>query len=146
LAGTVLQPMTTESILGLPAIERDPLDLIEALGEGFPVRALPYFKRAARLSDSEFAHLLGLGGRTLTRLKSTRSGRLSADLSDRLYAVASVYALAESVFGERDTAVAWLEEPQFALRGRRPRELLSTEAGRQQVRSLLLRIEHAQLA
>ena len=138
--------MTTESILGLPAIERDPLELIEALGEGFPVKALPYFKRAARLSDSDFARLLGMGGRTLTRLKSARTGRLSAEVSDRLYAVASIYALSEEVFGARDTAVSWLEEPQFALRGRRPRELLATEAGRQQVRSLLLRIEHAQLA
>jgi putative toxin-antitoxin system antitoxin component (TIGR02293 family) len=138
--------MTTESILGLPMIERDPLDLIEALGEGFPVRALPHFKRAARLSDSEFARLLGLGGRTLTRLKSARTGRLSAEMSDRLYAVASIYALCEEIFGERDTAVSWLEEPQFALRDRRPRELLATEIGRQQVRSLLLRIEHAQLA
>jgi putative toxin-antitoxin system antitoxin component (TIGR02293 family) len=138
--------MTTENILGLPAIERDPFELIEALGEGFPVKALPYFKRAARLSDSEFARLLGMGGRTLTRLKSARTGRLSAEMSDRLYAVASIYALSEEVFGARDTAVSWLEEPQFALRGRRPRELLATEVGRQQVRSLLLRIEHAQLA
>jgi hypothetical protein len=83
--------MTTESILGLPAIEHDPLEFIEALGEGFPVKTLPYFKRAARLSDSEFARLLGMSGRSLTRLKSAR-------------------------------------------------------AGRQQVRSLLLRMEHAQLA
>jgi putative toxin-antitoxin system antitoxin component (TIGR02293 family) len=138
--------VTTESILGLPAIERDPLELIEALGEGFPVKALPYFKRAARLSDSDFTRLLGMDGRTLKRLKSARTGRLSAEMSDRLYAVASIYALSEEVFGARDTAVSWLEEPQFALRSRRPRELLATEAGRQQVRSLLLRIEHAHLA
>ena len=138
--------MTTESILGLPAAVRDPLELIEALGQGFPVRVLPHFKRAARLSDTEFARLLGLGGRTFTRLKSARAGRLSAEVSDRLYAVASIYALSEAVFGERDVAVSWLEEPQFELRGGRPRELLATEAGRQQVRSLLLQIEHAQLA
>lgn len=138
--------MTTESILGLPATERDPLELIEALGQGVPVRALPYFKRAAGLSDNEFARLLGLGGRSFTRLKSARAGRLSAEVSDRLYAVASIYALSEEVFGARDAAVSWLEEPQFALRGARPRELLATEAGRQQVRSLLLQIEHALLA
>ena len=138
--------MTAESILGLPAIERDPLELIEALGEGFPVKAVAHFKRAARLSDSEFARLLGLGGRTLRRLKSARTGRLSADMSDRLYAVASTYALAEGIFGERDTALAWLEDPQFAFRGQRPRDLLSSEVGREQVRTLLLRIENAQLA
>jgi putative toxin-antitoxin system antitoxin component (TIGR02293 family) len=138
--------MTTESILGLPETERDALELIDALGQGFPVRALPHFKRAARLSDNEFARLLGLGNRTFTRLKSARAGRLPAEVSDRLYAVASIYALSEEVFGERDVAVSWLEEPQFELRGGRPRELLATEVGRQQVRSLLLQIEHAQLA
>jgi hypothetical protein len=37
------------------------LNLIEALGEGFPVKALPHFKRAERPSDSEFT-VVDIGG------------------------------------------------------------------------------------
>ena len=87
----------------------------------------------------------GVSGRTLSRLKGGKS-RLPADLSDRLYSVASVYALAEDVFGTAERARLWLAEQQHGLGGRRPQELVATEFGRVQVRALLKRIEHGYLA
>ena len=89
--------------------------------------------------------MLQVGSRALSRLKGARA-RLSAELSDRLYAVASVYALAEDVFGDAERARAWLIESQLGLGSKRPRELLATELGRSQVRGLLKRIEHGFLA
>ncbi|MGB6449738.1 MAG: antitoxin Xre-like helix-turn-helix domain-containing protein, partial [Steroidobacteraceae bacterium] len=86
------------------------MKLLKALRAGLPSMTLRRFKRATGLADEEVAELLGVGGRTLTRLKA--SPRLPADLSDRLYAVVSVYALAERVFGDRATAIGWLGEPQ----------------------------------
>jgi len=120
------------------------MSLLKALRAGLPSAALRRFKRATGLPDAEIAELLQSGGRTLTRLKA--SNRLPADLSDRLYAIASVYALAERVFGDRATAIGWLGEPQFALQGRTPRRFLSTELGRHQVMALLNQIEHGILA
>jgi putative toxin-antitoxin system antitoxin component (TIGR02293 family) len=61
-------------------------------------------------------------------------------------AVASIYALAEQVLGNRDSAVEWLREPQFGLANRSPLEFLSTKLGRWQVRALLEQIEHGFLA
>jgi len=120
------------------------MKLLKILRAGLPSMTLKRFKRATGLADEEVAELLGIGGRTLTRLKSVP--RLPADLSDRLYAVASVYALAERVFGDWATAIGWLGEPQFALQGRPPRHFLSTELGRHQVTGLLNQIEHGLLA
>ena len=119
--------------------------LMKALQAGLPSTALNRFKQAAELADQDVAKLLHIGGRTLTRVRASKR-RLPADLSDRLYAVASVYAQAEQVFGNRTSAIGWLNEPQFALANQPPREFLSTELGRRQVTELLNRIEHGFLA
>ncbi|MBS0394067.1 MAG: DUF2384 domain-containing protein [Proteobacteria bacterium] len=137
--------MQTESLLGTTLADGEPLKLMEQLAAGLPAETLRRFKRVVGLADSDLARLLQVGGRTLSRLKTSRS-RLSPDLSDRLYAVAALYALAEDVLGDAEQARRWLEEPQYGLAGRRPRELLSTEVGRREVRSLLLRLEHGHLA
>ncbi|MGA7538033.1 MAG: antitoxin Xre/MbcA/ParS toxin-binding domain-containing protein [Steroidobacteraceae bacterium] len=136
--------MTAEGLLGGSIPESDPMRLMEALRTGLPTGSLRHFKQATGLADEEIAELLQVGARTLTRLKSLR--RLPADVSDRLYAVASIYALAEHVLGDRDAAVGWLGAPQFGLQYRRPRDFLSTELGRQQVKSLLNQIEYGMLA
>lgn len=137
--------MQTEALLGTTLADHEPLKLLEQLSAGLPVATLRQFKRATRLADADVAALLQLSGRTLSRLKGGKA-RLPADLSDRLYSVASVYALAEDVFGAADRAHAWLAEPQHGLGGRRPQELVATEVGRAQVRALLRRIEHGLLA
>lgn len=134
-----------QSFLGAKIPERDPMQLMKALQAGLPSAALNRFKRAAGLGDKEVAELLHIGGRTLTRVRASKR-RLPADLSDRLYAVASIYAQAEEVFGDRESAIGWLNEPQFALAHRPPREFLSTELGRRQVTELLNRVEHGFLA
>lgn len=136
--------MTGERLLGGSVPESDPMKLMKALRAGLPTASLRHFKQATGLADEELAELLQIGARTLTRLKS--SSRLPPDISDRLYAVASIYALAEEVLGARDAAVRWLGSPQFGLQHHRPIEFLSTELGRQQVRSLLNQIEYGMLA
>lgn len=137
--------MTTQHFLGAKIPERDPMQLMKALQAGLPSTSLNRFKQATELADHDVAKLLHIGGRTLTRVRASKC-RLPADLSDRLYAIASVYAQAEQVFGQRKTAIGWLNEPQVALAHRPPREFLSTELGRRQVTELLNRIEHGFLA
>ena len=137
--------MQTEALLGTALADHEPLKLLRQLAAGLPAATLTQFKRATRLADADVAAMLQLGSRTLSRLKGTRS-RLSADLSDRLYAVASIYALAEDVFGDAAQVRTWLADPQHGLGGKRPQELLATELGRSQIRGLLKRIEHGFLA
>ena len=137
--------METHTLLGTTLADDEPLKLLEQLAGGLPAGTIAQFKRATRLADADVATLLQLGSRTLSRLKGRKS-RLPPDLSDRLYAVASVYALAEDVLGDAARVRAWLVEPQFGLGGKRPKDMLASELGRAQVRGLLKRIEHGFLA
>ena len=137
--------METQALLGTTLADHEPLKLLDQLAAGLPAATLAQFKRATRLGDADVAAMLQVGHRTLSRLKAARS-RLPADLSDRLYAVASIYAFAEEVFGDATRVRAWLAEPQFGLGGKRPQHLLASELGRSQVRGLLKRIEHGFLA
>lgn len=52
-----------------------------------------------------------------------------------------ILQLAIQVLGSQVLAELWLEQPAVALDGRRPGELLRSEAGAQAVRELLMRIE-----
>ncbi|WHZ14983.1 MAG: hypothetical protein OJF52_001823 [Nitrospira sp.] len=54
----------------------------------------------------------------------------------------AVIARAVEVFGEAEKARGWLDHPNRALSGATPRSLLSTPEGREQVLTLLGRIEH----
>jgi putative toxin-antitoxin system antitoxin component (TIGR02293 family) len=138
--------METSELLGTSIPEHDPVRLIGRLRAGLPVKSVAEFKKETGLSDETVAGLLAIGGRTLTRLKQSRARTLSPELSDRLYAIASLYARAIDVLGDRESALEWIGEPQFALGGATPQALLSSERGRQEVRTLLLRLEHGLLA
>ncbi len=138
--------MSLKILLGTHVPENRPLALLDLIEAGLPAESLSAFKNAAGMSDEEVAQLLNIGGRTLTRMRGASNERLPADLSDRLFAVASLYRLAEDVFGESKTAIGWINEKQFGLGQRVPRDLLASEFGRHQVRALLERIEYGQLA
>jgi putative toxin-antitoxin system antitoxin component (TIGR02293 family) len=138
--------MTADDLLRAGLSEGEPLAVVDELKAGLPAKVLDTFKESAHLSDAQVTQLLQIGGRTLSRARGASRRRLSPDLSERLFAVASVYALAIGVFGDTKIAFGWINEPQFGFAGRTPFVLISSELGRQQVSSLLLRIEHGMLA
>lgn len=138
--------MSMQALLGTEVPENRPLALLDLIEKGLPVKSIAAFKKITGMSDEDVARILNIGERTLTRVRSEGGSRLPPDLSDRLFAVASIYRLAEEVFGDSETAFAWLNAPQFALAQRIPRELLASELGRQQVKALIQRIEYGQLA
>ena len=69
------------------------------------------------------------------------SGRLLPEESERVYRLAKVVALAESVLGAREKARHWLNTPNRALGNVTPLSLLETEAGADEVTNVLGRIE-----
>jgi putative toxin-antitoxin system antitoxin component (TIGR02293 family) len=137
---------TPDDLLGTPLAGSEPLAVMDELKTGLPSKTLDTFKKSAHLTDEQMAQLLRIGGRTLSRARGGGRNRLPTDVSERLFAVASVYALAITVFGDTQTAFGWINEPQFGLAGRTPFALICSELGRQQVSSLLQQIEHGLLA
>jgi len=135
------------SYLGLAGRSRssDPLKVDSAIRRGFPASALLGLKKATGFSSAEIATLLDVSIKTMERAIS-QGMRLGHGVSDRLYRVASVLALAEQVLEDRQQARVWLHEAQHGLGGRTPVDLLATEAGSREVENLLGRIEYGFLA
>jgi len=78
--------------------------------------------------------------RTLQHRRSRRE-KLTVEESDRVLRVARVLSLAESVYGGRDRALAWLRKPLSRLDGRAPLSLLKTDTGSRMVEELLVQID-----
>jgi putative toxin-antitoxin system antitoxin component (TIGR02293 family) len=107
---------------------------------GLPYATLAAIATRFAISQNVVVRILHLPPRTLARRK--KSGRLSADESDRLLRLARVVARAAEVFGSDERAGAWLRGSVRALGGVRPLDLLDTDLGAQQVEQVLGRIEH----
>jgi len=114
------------------------------VGAGLPPSSLGIVKGAVGLTSAEVAELIGVTTRTMSRL-AKQSRVLSPVVSDRLYRVVSIYALAKDVLEDGDFAREWLRAPQYGLGQRVPLDLLNTEAGTREVESLLSRIEYGVL-
>jgi putative toxin-antitoxin system antitoxin component (TIGR02293 family) len=120
---------------------RSASELIDLIQKGFSLKAVMSVKEAIHLTDRELATLLGMSERTLSRMRRTAS-RLSPVASDRLYRVVRIFALAKEVLEGEGKAADWLHRPLIGLGGRKPLEMIQTEAGAREVEDLLGRIEH----
>ena len=129
-------------LLGRPRNEvRERREWHTRILEGFEFDAVEKIKAHASLTDAELAALLGIGEATLRRAR-VAGATLDAATSDRLYRLSKVIAVAEEVLESTTGAIGWLRRPQPALQGRTPLELLVTQAGADQVETLLRRIDY----
>jgi putative toxin-antitoxin system antitoxin component (TIGR02293 family) len=119
---------------------REPDEWHARILRGFEFEAVENVKARMSLTDAELAALLGIGEATLRRSRAT-SATLDAATSDRLYRLSKVIAVAEEVLEGADNATTWLRRPQPALAGRVPLTLLVTQAGADEVETLLRRID-----
>jgi putative toxin-antitoxin system antitoxin component (TIGR02293 family) len=127
-------------------VERE-LDFDEEIRKGFQSLVFVRFKENTRFSNAVMSRVLGVSPRTIDRFHVVKVGeRIKPAVSDRLYRVAKVVALAEDVFGSLLEAIEWLSAGQIGLGNRRPIELLETDAGTREVEEELLRIEHGFVA
>lgn len=108
--------------------------------EGLPYAALPAVAKRYRIPLATLARVIGLPELALARRKKER--RLTADESDRLLRVARVATAAEDTLGAQAKAGRWLQNPNRALGGAIPLNLLDTELGAEEVVTILDRIEH----
>jgi len=112
----------------------------ERILAGLEFKAVDKIKQHAALSDPELAKLLGISEATLRRARAADSA-LDSPTSDRLYRLSKILAVAEEVLGEPANAMTWLRRPQPGLGGNVPLDLLVTQAGADEVETLLRRID-----
>lgn len=85
-------------------------------------------------------HETVIPARTLQHRRSRRE-RLTLEESDRVLRIVRILSSAESVYGNRERALAWLRKPHARLEGRSPLSLLKTDTGSRIVEELLVQID-----
>lgn len=108
---------------------------------GLPARVIDRLADAFGTSSDEILALVGLSRATGYRHKARAAG-LRAVHSDRAFRLARVMALAQSVLEDDKDAREWFREPNRALHGERPIDLLDTETGTEQVVRVLNQLEY----
>jgi putative toxin-antitoxin system antitoxin component (TIGR02293 family) len=115
-------------------------DFLKVLERGVPVSALAELTRQEALSPDDVDRLI-IPRRTLAHRKA-KAQPLNRVESERAVRVASMTALAEETFANKDKAQKWLRRPTAPLGGKRPIDLLDSEPGARLVEQLLYRIGH----
>lgn len=117
-------------------------DLVEVMTEGLPYASLDVIcKRVGLTTLHEKSEALGVPERTLQRRAD--KGKLDPRESERTVRLARIAQRAEEVLQDMGNAYGWLREPNQALGGKRPLDLLQTDVGTQMVEEVLGRIEHS---
>jgi putative toxin-antitoxin system antitoxin component (TIGR02293 family) len=124
--------------LGVARIRSD-RDLASLVEKRLPSTAIKSLVRGG-LSDAEVYQLI-VPRRTLAHRVANHQS-LSKEESDKAVRVARITAMAEQVFGESARAWRWLRKPKRSFFGKRPIEMLATEAGARIVEELIFQIDH----
>lgn len=115
--------------------------LAEQVRSGLPASTIDLLADKLSIHRTQVAERLCIPARTLSRRLATRS-RLTHEESDRTLRMARVVALAKEVLGSEEKASHWLSNPNRALAGRRPFDLLDTDVGVRSVEEVLQRIAY----
>lgn len=116
------------------------LEMHDAAEKGLRVSVVESLSTNLEASKKDLLSALALSVRTLSRRQ--KEGVLSPEESDRALRVARVAAQAEEILGGREEAVQWLRTANRTLGGRKPLELVRTDAGAELVVDVLGRLEH----
>lgn len=130
-----------ESLLAGPRGTRALGGWHERILAGLEFAAVDNLKAHAALTDPELARLLRISEAKLRRARAARSV-LDAATSDRVYRLSKALAAAEEVLASPEQAMTWLRRAQPGLGGQMPLDLLATQAGADEVETLLRRIDY----
>lgn len=116
------------------------LALADRVEQGIPTDAVDEAIKSGVVA-AELVYDMVLPRRTLAHRKE-KEQRLSPEESDRFARLLRVYSRAELTLGDTARAWQWLSKENRALNGRRPVNLLSSDAGTRAVEKVLGRIDH----
>lgn len=110
------------------------------LDGGLSKNDLVQLKEKSGLGYDQLADVLSAARTTLINKKGT--ARFSRDLSERILSLADIYSYGYKVFEEVDAFNQWIDSPNAALGGKKPFDLLNNQFGREEIKSLIGRIEY----
>ena len=136
---TMVDLMGGTAVISLPV--HNELDLLAVAVQGLPVRALRALQQHLRFSNKEISAVLDISESTLARRDSLQRA-LTRDESEKAIELSGVLLKGLEVFEDEDDFNHWLSTPNGALGGLRPKTLLNSAIGRDQVHDVLGRIQY----
>ena len=128
-------------MLGLTGASLRPVDIMDRIEEGLPLKTLYSVSGQIAPGDKQFVFRI-VPKASLARRKTGRKA-LTADQSNRLARLAGIWSLAMSIWRNADDARAFLFRPHMLLDDRRPIDcVLEAEVGADLVKSVLGRLVH----
>lgn len=116
-------------------------DADDQIRKGYSIDVAVHLQEVLDLTDARMAEILGRSRRTYRRYR-TADQRLGLSESERLFRYLRLLSHAEAVFGSREKAAWWMNEPNAALDGREPVEVALTAPGAVVVEDVLGGLEH----
>ena len=116
----------------------------KSIEAGLPVDTMTSFVSASGVELKDIYEIV-IPARTLKHRRS-RKQPLSSDESDKLARMVRVFEQAVSVFGDRDHARNWLNQPKKRFDQRTPLSMLRTDMGGRMVEEMLGQIDGGMFA
>jgi putative toxin-antitoxin system antitoxin component (TIGR02293 family) len=115
-------------------------EVIASIRKGLPISVVSTLTANLGIPSLELTKKLGLSKATFHRRQKT--GRLTADESDKAVRYSRLFSQAVETMESKEAARQWLSSPQIGLGGATPLDYAETEAGAREVANLLGRIEY----
>jgi putative toxin-antitoxin system antitoxin component (TIGR02293 family) len=125
----------------IPQLVRNELDLLGVAIKGMSVQAVRALQQRLQFSNKEISAVLGISESTLARREQAH-GALTLDEGEKTIQLSGVLAKGLEVFEDQDDFQHWLATPNPALGGIKPKSLLSSAIGREQICDILGRIQY----
>lgn len=113
---------------------------MELVDQGVSKKDLERLKETTELDYDKLAKALAVTRATLINKKGAE--RFNSGVSERIISLADIYSYGYEVFEDIDRFNQWVFRPNKALGGRSPFDLLDNQFGREEVKSLIGRIEY----
>lgn len=123
-----------EALLQIPT-EASDWDIHELIEAGFSAGIVEVLCDLGRISSLECDQIISPKA-LKTRL--ARGQRLTVEESDRLFRVAHIMAMAQTLFGDDEKAKHWLSKSKDRFSGKSPIAMLSTTQGTRLIEELLI--------
>lgn len=130
---------------GTAVLGRGETDLTALVRAGIPFKAYNTFVTKFAISSSEQSFLFGIKPRTLTLLRSQKI-KLEPLMTDRLVRVARLVGELMELWDDPTRVQTWLRDPNRALAGKTPIQLLDTDPGIRQVENIINRLKYGGFA
>jgi len=123
-----------------PENQMTPLEKMEKLRSGLSKKDLEHLKSRTELDYDKLSKALSVTRATLINKKGLE--KFSSVLGERMIGLADIYSYGYEVFENEAKFNRWMFQPNQALGGKMPYDIIDNQYGREEVKNIIGRIDY----